>query len=248
MDFTGKKVLVTGGSRGIGRAACLLFAQRGADVAIGCNANGAAAQSLAAQIRSLGRAAQVVQGDLSVPENAARAVQSAAEALGGLDILVNAAGTLTKAPFEAVTQAHFAREVSVNLAGAFFAAQAAVPLLRARGGGAIVFLSSQAAFTGSAGGSVYSATKGALLSLTYALARELAPEHIRVNCVTPGRIETDMVAYATPQRREKWLAEIPLSRMGTPEETAAAIVFLASDEASYITGANLNVSGGQRMG
>ena len=88
----------------------------------------------------------------------------------------------------------------------------------------------------------------ALLAPLLALARELAPEHIRVNCVTPGRIETDMVAYATPQRREKWLAEIPLSRMGTPEETASAIAFLASDEASYITGANLNVSGGQRMG
>lgn len=248
MDFSGKKVLVTGGSRGIGAAACLLFAQRGADVVIGCSVTRTAAEAVADEIRALGRAAFVAQGDVGSPDGAARTVADAAQALGGLDVLVNAAGTLAKSPFTQVTQAHFEREIGVNLAGAFFASQAAVPLMEQRGGGAIVFLSSQAAFTGSAGGSVYSATKGALLSLTYALARELAEKRIRVNCVSPGRIETEMVAYASAEKRAKWLSEIPLGRLGTPEETASAIVYLCSDEASYLTGVNLNVSGGQLMG
>ena len=248
MDCTGKKVLVTGGSRGIGRAACLLFAAQGAAVAIGCNKNRASADALAEEIRARGGAAFVVQGDVSTPEGAERIVDAAAEALDGLDTLVCAAGTLTKSPFTEVTKEHFDREINTNFAGAFFAAQRAVERMRRQGGGSIVLLSSQAAFTGSAGGTVYSATKGALLSLTYALARELAPENIRVNCVSPGRIETDMVAYASPEKRRKWLAEIPMGRLGTPEETATAIVYFASDAAAYITGANLNVGGGVYMG
>ena len=248
MDCTGKKVLVTGGSRGIGRAACQLFAAQGAAVAIGCNKNRASADALAEEIRARGGAAFVVQGDVSTPEGAERIVDAAAEELDGLDTLVCAAGTLTKSPFTEVTKEHFDREINTNFAGAFFAAQRAVERMRRQGGGSIVLLSSQAAFTGSAGGTVYSATKGALLSLTYALARELAPENIRVNCVSPGRIETDMVAYASPEKRRKWLAEIPMGRLGTPEETATAIVYLASDAAAYITGANLNVGGGVYMG
>lgn len=248
MDCTGKRVLVTGGSRGIGRAACMLFAAQGAAVAIGCNKNREAADALAAELRAQGASAFVAPGDVSTPEGAAQIVQTAANSMGGLDALVCAAGTLTKSAFTEVTKEHFDREISTNFAGAFFAAQRAVEIMRAQGGGSIVLLSSQAAFTGSAGGTVYSATKGALLSLTYALARELAPEGIRVNCVSPGRIETDMVAYATPEKRAKWLAEIPMGRLGTPDETASAIVFLVSDAASYITGANLNVGGGVYMG
>lgn len=248
MDFTGKKVLVTGGSRGIGRASCLMFAKQGADVAIGCSVTREAAEAVAEEIRAMGRTAFVAQGDLGTPEGAQAVVSAAADALGGLDVLVNVAATLKKSAFKDVTPAHFAREINVNLGGPFFASQAAVPLMKKRGGGCILFLSSQAAVNGSIGGTVYSSTKGALLSLTYSLALELAPDNIRVNCVTPGRIETEMVAYASPQRRAEWIREIPMGRLGTPEETASAIVYLASDEASYLTGANINVAGGQTMG
>lgn len=238
----GKRILVTGGTRGIGRALCLAFARAGAQVAFVYHSRADLAQTLVEEMD--GGAA--IQADLRQPQAAGEAVHRAARALGGLDVLVNNAGFLKKCDLADMTQAIYFDTLNTSLTSAFFASQAALGYLGP--GGAILNITSQAAFTGSAGGSAYAATKAGLLGLTYSLAKELGPRGIRVNCLAPGRIDTDMIAYGTPQRRAQWLEGIPLDRFGQPEDIAQAALFLCSDQAAYITGANLNVNGGMLMG
>ena len=239
--FGGKRVLVTGGTRGIGRALCLAFGAEGAKVAFVYHKREDLARSLAEE---MGGAA--IQADLRCAQAAGAAAERAAQALGGLDIVVNNAGYLEKCDLADMTEELYYDILNTSLTSAYFVSQRA---LRHMGeGGAILNITSQAAFTGSAGGSAYAAAKAGLLGLTYSLAKELGPRGIRVNCLAPGRIETEMIAYGTPQQRAKWLEGIPLGRFGQSEDIAQAALFLCSEHAAYITGACLNVNGGMLMG
>ena len=240
MRLTGKATVVTGSTRGIGRAIALAFAREGADVLV--NGRDAAAGAEVCQaIAALGRRAIWHRADLGRVEEARGMVAAALEAFGRIDVLVNNAGLFQRKPALEMEEADWDTLLDVNLKGAFFCAQAAARAMVGRGG-AIVNVSSDAAWSGGLNPCThYAASKAGLVSITRSLAKELAPHRIRVNALAPGMISTEMgdTAGAT-------LAglSIPLGRYGTVDEVAAATVFLASDEASYVTGATLNLSGG----
>lgn len=244
--FTGKRVLVTGGARGIGAATVRRFLEEGATVAIGARR----AASVDALCHELGDGARVVAapGPLEDRASCAAVVEAAVAGLGGLDVLVNAAGVFEELPFEAVTQAHWDTTFGVNAAGTFFTLQAALPHLEASGGNA-VNLGSDAGLIGFPPSSVYSGAKAAVVNLTRALALELAGR-IRVNCVCPGNVATDMIDAAAEASgdREAYLAaaraRAPMGRMARPEEVADAILHLASPRAGFTHGAILSVDGG----
>lgn len=245
-DFTGKRVLVTGGARGIGAATVRRFLDEGATVAIGARR----ATSVDALCHVLGHRDRVVAapGALEDRDTCAAVVDAAVTELGGLDVLVNAAGVFTEVPFESVTQAHWDTTFDVNAAGTFFTLQAALPHLEEAGGNA-VNLGSDAGLIGFPPSSVYSGAKAAVVNLTRALALELAGR-IRVNCVCPGNVATEMIDAAAEASgdREAYLAaaraRAPMGRMAQPEEVADAILHLASHRASFTHGAILSVDGG----
>jgi 3-oxoacyl-[acyl-carrier protein] reductase len=246
IDLTGKVALVTGGSRGIGAACCRLLAQAGADLAVNYRRRAEKAQEVVRGVTALGRRALAVGADVADPRQVDLMIRSVRESLGGLDIVVSNAGIWTGGRIEELTDADWARMLAVNLTGAFHVARATVPLLRERGGGSLVFITSTAGQRGEAEHSHYAASKGGLIALTRSLAVELAPHGIRVNAVAPGWIRTDMTeAYLRPDRIQESLKEpIPLGKPGEPEDVAGAVVFLASDLARHITGAVINVNGG----
>ena len=247
-DLTGRVALVTGGSRGIGRAACLALAARGAAVLVHYHASQAAADEVVAAIQAQGRRAAAVGADLLAPDAGARLVAAASDRLGPVDILVNNAGEFSRAAADGMPDALWERALALNLTAPFRCARACIPSMRERGWGRIVNVSSQAAYAGSANHAHYAAAKAGLLGFSFSLAKELGPSGITVNVVMPGRIATDMLAGDLPARREEWLRQTPLGRLGTPDEVAAAIAFLASGDAGYITGAVLQVGGGLVMG
>jgi 3-oxoacyl-[acyl-carrier protein] reductase len=244
ISLSGKTALVTGGSRGIGRAVVVLLAQAGADVAIGFRSRAAEAESVAAEVRALGRRAVAVGGDLSDPGASGYLVARVAEAFTRLDIFVANAGVW---PAEAVPLARLPTErwrdtVAANLDAVYQSTRAALGLMGP--GGRIVLVSSTAGQRGEAGHADYAATKGALIALTKSLAVECAPD-ILVNCVAPGWVDTEMSAPAFGgEARARIAATIPLRRIPTAEQIAGPIVFLCSDLASHITGEILNVNGG----
>jgi len=248
-DFNGKRVFVTGGARGIGAAAALLFRGRGAKVAVGARN---AASIAAFRLRPGGEDITAIVGDIRDQTAARVVVGEAIAALGGLDVLVNSAGVFAEVPIEAVTQAHWDDMVDVNLAGTFFCSQAALPALRASGGN-IVNVASDAGLVGYPQGAAYSAAKGGVVNLTRAMAVELA-RAVRVNCVCPGNVDTDMIRQAADASGDAAAyldaarARAPTGRMSTPAEVAAAILYLASSEASSTTGAALPVDGGGTAG
>ncbi|MCL7931094.1 SDR family NAD(P)-dependent oxidoreductase [Halomonas llamarensis] len=244
--FTNKRVLVTGGARGIGAATVRRFLEEGATVAVGARR----AASVETLCHELGDGARVVAapGRLEDRASCAAVVEAAVAGLGGLDVLVNAAGVFAEVPFESVSQAHWNTTFSVNVAGTFFTLQAALPHLEAAEGNA-VNLGSDAGLLGFPPSSVYSGAKAAVVNLTRALALELAGR-IRVNCVCPGNVATDMInaAAETSGDRQAYLAaaqaRAPMGRMARPEEVADAILYLASHRASFTHGAILSVDGG----
>lgn len=248
MNLQNTRCLVTGGSRGIGRAICLSFAQAGADVVFVYHANRDSANQVQREIQNLGRKCKAICCDVSSMEIRS-AVDEAADYLGGLDILVNAAGIFPKIPLSQIDEDTWFRVLNTDLSSVFFAIQEAVPYLeKSTRGGRIINISSQAALRGSVDGAHYCAAKSGILGLTYALAKELGGKGITVNAIVPGRIETDMLGYATQEVRSDWLKSTPLKRFGKSEDIAHAALFLASDMSSYITGAKLNISGGMLMG
>ncbi len=239
------RVLITGASRGIGAAAARLFAREGWDVAINYNSSREVARRLAAELSGLGVRAVPVRADVSDLEQAEGLVREAEYSLGGLDCVVcNAGIALPQQLLTDITAEQWRRLMSADLDGMFYVLKAAIPGLVRQKRGAIVTVSSMWGLTGGSCEAPYSAAKAGVIGLTKALAKELGPSNIRVNCVAPGVVATDMNGHLTPQDLAALKEETPLGRIGAPEEAAQAVVFLASDRASFITGQVLNVDGG----
>jgi NAD(P)-dependent dehydrogenase (short-subunit alcohol dehydrogenase family) len=242
-----KVLLVTGGGRGIGAACVRLAAREGYDIAVNYKSKAEAADRMVDEVRSAGRRAIAVQGDMGREADVARTFETVDRQLGRLTHLVYNSG-ITGPPsrVEAVSGGTLRDVFDVNVLGAFYCARAAIPRMSTRhggGGGAIVLISSGATTLGSAGEYVwYAASKGAIDSMTYGLGRELAGENIRVNAVAPGLIDTEIHA---PGRLERLQSMVPMGRVGTAEEAAVNVLFLLSDAASYVTASVLRVSGGR---
>ncbi len=239
------RVLITGASQGIGAATARLFAQEGWDVALNYNQSRAEAEALAAELSGLGVKAVPMQADISVPERAERLVREAEAALGPLDAVVCNAGTaLVPQLFTDTTVRQWRNLMDIDLDGMFYTLRAAIPGLVRQKRGAIVTVSSMWGVTGGSCEAPYSAAKAGVIGLTKALAKELGPSNIRVNCVAPGVIDTSMNDHLSPEELAVLGEEAPLGRIGQPVEVAQAIYFLASERASFITGQVLRVDGG----
>jgi 3-oxoacyl-[acyl-carrier protein] reductase len=245
INLRGKTALITGGSRGIGRATAIMLAQAGCDVAIGFVTREDAAHKVEQTARQYGVKTMIVRADLADRRQIEQMIEAVVRQLGRLDILVNNGGIWKEAAIDTMSEQQLQEMVDINLKGVFHTISAAVPHLKMQRSGNIISISSTAGQRGEAFHSHYAATKGAIISLTKSLASELAPYNIRVNCVAPGWVATDMTveSLAAPDA-EKILNLIPLGRVGTPEEVAGAVLFLASDLSSFITGEILNVNGG----
>jgi 3-oxoacyl-[acyl-carrier protein] reductase len=245
IDLKGKRAVVTGGSRGIGRATALLLARAGADVGISFHARADAAHETVADLERLGARAWAEQGDLADADSADRLVARAVREFGGLDILIGNAGIWPPedTPIERLEADQWRRTLAVNLDAIFLTTRAAARVMGA--GGRIVLVSSTAGQRGEAGHADYAATKGAVISFVKSIAIELAPRGITVNCVAPGWVDTEMCAVPfAGGGRERIAAGIPLGRIASAEDVAGPIVFLCSDLARHITGEILNVNGG----
>jgi 3-oxoacyl-[acyl-carrier protein] reductase len=246
IDLSGNKALITGGSRGIGRAAAKLLARAGCDVAINYIHQEKRAREVAGQIASLGKECLIFKVDLSQKEDIQAMVDGAIHRWGQIDFLINNAGIWTYGEMGDMDDHVWLETMKINLDGVFHFCNAVVPHMKARKTGGIINVSSTAGVRGEAFHSHYAASKGALIALTKSLAVELAPHGIRVNCVSPGWVDTDMCneVFGQPGFRQKVVESIPLKRIPDPEDIAGPILFLASPLARHITGENLNVNGG----
>lgn len=246
ISLEGKTALVTGGSRGIGRATAILLGRAGAQVAVGFQSDERAAAEVVQSISGQGGRAVALRADLAQWSEAEKLVKGCAEQLGGPDILVASHGIWKRAPIHEMTEAQWDETADINLKGIVALCRYCGERMRLRRRGAIILISSTAGQRGEAEHSHYAATKGAIISLTKSLAPELAAFGIRVNCVAPGWVETDMVrdVMADARQRSAIAGLIPLGRIGKPEEIAGAALFLASDLSSFTTGEILNVNGG----
>ena len=247
LDLTGKTALVTGGSRGIGRAIVLRLATQGADVAFSYKGNATAAAEVVAAVEAMGRRALSIQADARSQEGAEGLVKSVLEAFSKIDILVNNAGITRDDLIMRMSVDAWTEVLETNLFGAFYALKACTrPMLRARGG-RIINITSVSGQAGQMGQANYSSAKAGLIGLTKATARELASRGITANAVAPGFVLTELTQDLPDALKAEITARTPLGRFGTPEEIANAVAFLASDEAAYITGQVLAVDGGLVM-
>jgi 3-oxoacyl-[acyl-carrier protein] reductase len=246
-DLSGKTALVTGGSRGIGRAAAQVLARQGARVILTYARDAEAALKTVQSIEAAGGKAEAEQLDVGDFEQTERTVAALAKRAGGLDILVANAGIAIDGLLLRLKGSDLDSILGVNVKGALACAQAAIkPMLRAKSG-RILFVSSVVGQMGNAGQVAYAASKAALFGVTKSLAREYASRNITVNAIAPGYVETDMTAALTPPQREAMLGAVPLGRAATADEIGTSIAFLASNEAAYITGHVLAVNGGMYM-
>lgn len=248
MEQMAKRALVTGGSRGIGRAVCLALAARGMRVAVNYAGNAAAAEEVVQACLQQGAPdAFAVQADVSDAEQVRALVAAVSERWGGVDVLVNNAGITRDGLMMRMSEQDFDAVLATNLKGAFACMQAVMrPMMKQRWG-RIVNMSSVVGLRGNLGQANYAASKAGLIGMSKSAAKELASRGITVNCVAPGFIETDMTAVLPESVRTALLGQIPLARLGAAEEVAAAVAFLASAEAAYITGQVLCVDGGMAM-
>ncbi|MHC4401642.1 MAG: SDR family NAD(P)-dependent oxidoreductase [Planctomycetota bacterium] len=249
LNLQGKVALVTGGSRGLGKAVCVRLAAEGATVVVNYRRGADEAAAVVDEIKERGGEAVAVAGDVSQESDVAEIFDRAEQTFSCVDLLVNNAAVCPTCRVKDMTEQAWSHTVQVNLTGTFLASREMVRRLVARQRpGRIVNVSSAAAFLGSTTGHApYDASKGGMISFTVSLAREVAQYGIAVNAVAPGMMLTEMTAAAIEANEEKYLARIPLRRIGKPEEVADVIVFLASEKASYMTGATVDVSGGMLM-
>ncbi len=245
MRLEGKVALISGGARGQGAVEAKLFASEGASVVIGDILDDAGRQ-VEAEIAESGGSATYVHLDVTSESEWNAAVSAAVERYGKLDILVNNAGILIRAGVEDTTEEDWDRIMDINAKGVFLGTKAAIPAMREAGGGSIINISSVAGLQGSPGAAAYSSTKGAVRILTKSTAVQYALEGIRCNSVHPGLIYTDMTKETldTPDGERDWRARVPIGRLGVSEDVAKGVMFLASDESSYMTGSELVIDGG----
>lgn len=245
ISLANQVAVLTGGSRGIGRAAAILFARAGADVVFDFHKDEKSAKEVVLEIEKLGRRGLAVQGNVAEDEHCRDLIRTAAEKFGSVDILVNNAGIWTHASIAEMPEEVWRTTIEVNLSGLVYCTRYAVQQMKKQGKGKIINVSSTAGQRGEAYHSHYAATKGAVISLTKSWASELGPD-ILVNCVAPGWVDTDMSAepLAKADEYQQIVSLIPLRRVATAEEIAGPILFLASSLASFITGEILNVNGG----
>jgi 3-oxoacyl-[acyl-carrier protein] reductase len=247
MRLHGQVSIVTGGAQGIGLAIAARLAAEGSALLI-ADLNAEGAERAARTLSESGATVLAIGADVTSDEGRARIVSAALERHGRIDVLVNNAGILPRVPLMEVTPEVWHRTMQVNLDAAFFCSQAVLPAMREQGRGRIINISSMSARTGGqASPPHYATSKTGLVGMTRALARVVGAWGVTVNAVAPGMIDTEMLAALTPEQRQWWLEQIPLARLGTPEDVAAAVAFLASDDAAYITGSTLDVNGGYFM-
>jgi len=250
LNLKGKTALVTGGSRGIGMAICRDFAEEGVNVGVNYNSSAAEAEKVAVELReSTGVKAAALQGNVGDEKEVVALIDAVEAQLGEIGILVNNAAYCPAGPIESYSKDEWEFTFAVNVTGVFLACQEMVKRWRKREvKGKIVNIVSQAAFLGSTSGHLpYDSSKGAVISMTRAIAREVAPEGINVNAVAPGMVKTEMVQKLLDKKLDFYLSRIPLKRIAEPSEIASIVTFLASDGASFMTGTTLDATGGLMM-
>lgn len=247
MNLTGKAAIVTGAGRGLGWAIALRLAEEGAKVAI-ADIDLKSAQEKAEATRKTGRESMAVKADVSRWAEVQDLIKQVVAQFGRIDILVNNAGIL--GPYYSVDEYPeeiWNQVISVNLTGTFLCCKAVLPVMKKQGSGTIVNIASVAGKEGNALMAPYSASKGAIITLTKTLGKELATSNIRVNCVSPALLNTDMAKAMTPEQRALLASKIPMGRLGNPEEVASVVKFLVADESSFVTGQCYDVSGGRSV-
>lgn len=246
MRLRGKIALVTGFGSGLGRAIAILFAREGASV-MGTSTTDAKGKETLEVIKRNGGKARFRVGDVRKTQDMKMVVEEAVANFGGLEIVVNSAGVRTNGSITEISEEDWGRTVDTNLKGVFVVSRLAIPEMVRRGGGVIINISARSGITGQAGRAAYCASKGALITLTEAMAEDHAPQKIRVNCICPGPTRTPMVDTSTPEKLARYAKRVPLGRIGEADDIARAAVYLASDEASHVTAAILPVDGGMRL-
>ncbi|HCS76072.1 MAG TPA: beta-ketoacyl-ACP reductase [Clostridiales bacterium] len=247
MELAGKAALVTGASRGIGRACALKLAELGADVAVNYSSNRDKAEEVVLKIQEMGRQAVALKADVSKREEAETLIDEAIRALGGLDILVNNAGIARDSLLIRMKEEDWSQVLDTNLSSVFFTTKSACKYMMKKRQGRIINISSVVAVSGNAGQANYAASKAGVIGFSKSIAKEFAPRNILVNVIAPGFIETDMTDALTEQQKDSILSIVPLKRYGKPEDVANVAAFLASEESRYLTGQVICVDGGMNM-
>ena len=245
--LTGKVAVVTGAGKGIGRAIALKLAQHGASIVINYRSSAKEAEEVIQEIRNNGGKAEMVQGDVSSYEDAEKVIKFAVESFGTLDILVNNAGITKDTLLLRMKEEDFSRVLDVNLKGVFNCTKHASGIMLKQKSGRIINISSVVGLIGNAGQANYAAAKAGIIGFTKSVAKELGTRGITANAIAPGFINTDMTEVLSDKVKEKLIENIPLKKLGSPEDVANLAAFLASDNASYITGQVINVDGGMVM-
>jgi NAD(P)-dependent dehydrogenase (short-subunit alcohol dehydrogenase family) len=246
MKLKGKVAFVTGFGSGLGQAIAMLFAREGASVA-GTSTTEAKGRETVALIEKEGGQAWFRSGDVANSARMKALVEGTVTQFGGLDIVVNSAGVRTNGSITEITEEDWDRTLDTNLKGVFVVSRLAIPAMIKRGGGVIINIAARSGIAGQAGRAAYCASKGGMITLTEAMAMDHAKDKIRVNCICPGPTRTPMVDTSTPEKLARYETRVPLGRIGEPQDVAYAALYLASDEASFVTAAILPVDAGMRL-